>query len=152
VHSADRRITRALTALAGSPLSSVARPGTAPTPQAHIDNVGDAIAFLAVCPEQPPPVVMHPWEGFTTAEFMELLGGRPPRRVPAWLTTAVITALRASGGTLRPVAANARRLEMMWQGQGQAVSWLERSGWVAPAGREAWLRTAAEVRRDRTNR
>lgn len=146
VHSGDRRVTRALAAISRSPLSTVAHPGTAPTPQAHVDNVGDAIAFLALCSEQPPPIVIHPWEGFTTAEFLELLGGRPPRRIPTWLASSTTAALRAAGGKVKPVAANARRLEMMWQGQGQAVSWLEQSGWVAPAGRDAWLRTAAAAR------
>lgn len=146
VHGGDRRVTRALAAISRSPLSTVALPGTAPTPQAHVDNVGDAIAFLALCSQQPPPIVIHPWEGFTTAEFLMLLGGRPPLRIPAWLASMTTTALRAAGGMVKPVAANARRLEMMWLGQGQAVSWLEQSGWVAPAGKDAWLRTAASAR------
>lgn len=149
VHSADRRITRALSAIAASPVSSVAAPGSAPTPQAHIQNVGDAVAFLVVCSEQPPSIVIHPWEGFTTSGFLQLLGDRKPRRVPAWLAGWTTTVLRMSGSKVRPVAANARRLEMMWHGQGQATSWLEQVGWVGPAGRDAWVQTAADARRSR---
>ncbi len=152
VHGADRRITRTLVAVARSPLASVAAPGTAPTPQAHIDNVGDAVAFLAVCPEQPPAIVMHPWEGFTTASLLHLLGAREPLLVPRRVATAVTSLLHRVGTRVEPVAANARRLEIIWHGQRQAGSWLERAGWTPPAGDDAWAQTATAARQTRTSK
>lgn len=152
VHSVDRRVTRSLVAVAQSPLSSVAAPGDAPTPQAHIDNVGDAVAHLAVCSEQPPLIVMHPWEGFGTADFLRLLGDREPLRVPAWPAQWVTRFLRLVGAQVPPVAANVRRLEMIWFGQGQATSWLQHHGWTPPAGKDAWTRTAKHVRAHRHTR
>jgi hypothetical protein len=37
------------------------------------------------------------------------------------------------------LAANARRLEMLWLGQDQADSWLTQAGWRPVAGHERWL-------------
>lgn len=150
VHGADRRITRALTAIASSPFNSVASPGSAPTPQAHIDNVADAASFITTCDEKPPLRVMHPWEGFTTASFMELLGGRRPRLIPSRLAGVTTETLRHLGRWARPVSANARRLEMMWHGQEQSMSWLQSGGWTPPAGRESWERLAAQIRSERS--
>ncbi len=152
VHGADRRITRTLVAVARSPLASVAAPGNAPTPQAHIDNVGDAVAFLAVCSQQPPAIVMHPWEGFTTAGLLQLLGRREPRLVPRRPAITATSLLHHIGTKVGPVAANARRLEMIWHGQGQAESWLERTGWTPPAGDDAWAQTAVDAGQTRTSR
>lgn len=152
VHSVDRRITRSLVAIATSPLSSVAAPGTAPTPQAHIANVADAIAFLATCPQQPPAIVMHPWEGLSTAELLHVLGDHKPIRIPRWAASAITTSMRGIGTKVKPLAANARRLEMLWYGQGQATSWLQHSGWTPPAGRGVWMQTAADVRHHRNRR
>lgn len=145
VHGMDRRITRSLSGIARSPVASVARPGTARSPQAHIANVGDAIAYLATCDDQPPGVVMHPWEGHTTMSLLELLGGRKPVQIPMPVARLTATALRTVGAAFAPAAANARRLEMMWFGQGQAESWLTRTGWAPPAGVEAWEQMAVEV-------
>jgi len=146
VHSADRRVTRSLSAIARSPLSSVAAPGTDPSPQAHIENVADAIAYLAVCPQRPAAVVAHPWEGLTTAGLLRLLGDRDPVRVPRPLASAVVTTLGALGRRVTAMAAHARRVEMVWFGQAQAESWLERSDWSPPAGDQSWRRIAQDTR------
>lgn len=146
VHGADRHITRSLVALATSPASSVCAPGTAPTPHAHIDNVGDAIAFLATCLEQPASIVMHPWEGLTTASLLHLLGGREPRQIPPGMARGITWLLRTLGSGPAPLAATARRLDLVWYGQGQATSWLEQHGWSPPARQEAWARVADEAR------
>ncbi|WP_422388951.1 NAD-dependent epimerase/dehydratase family protein [Janibacter terrae] len=144
VHSAERRVTRAIGRVARSPLASVAGRGDAPTPQAHIDNVGDAIAELALTTEQPPTVVVHPWEGWTTAELMRAFGrGREPHHIPETLAGGLRRLLHLVG-RVPQLAPNARRVEMMWFGQGQAESWLTHHGWVPVVGREGWLRTIAE--------
>lgn len=138
VHARDRRVTRTIRKLAASPFRTVAAPGTAPTPQALRDNVGDAVAFLALTAQSPPPVVSHPWEGLTTSDLMELLGGKRPRRLPATLCRLAVASGRLVGRGVPSVAANTRRAELLWFGQGQAPSWLDRAGWTPPVGREGW--------------
>lgn len=138
VHSAERPVTRGIRMLARSPLSSVVGPGTEPTPQAHIENVAAAVGELALTPSDPPPVVIHPWEGWTTGELMRTFGsGREPLHIPAALGPVLRRALRLAA-TIDRLAPNARRVEMMWFGQRQDESWLTASGWDPPVGREAW--------------
>ena len=95
VHGPTRRVTNQLSRIARSPVATVARPGTAPTPQTHIDNVADALVLLARMSATPPPgTVHHPWEGHTTAGLLRLLGdGRVPRLLPARLAHGVVAAL-----------------------------------------------------------
>lgn len=140
VHGPTRRTTRLVARVARSPLACVARPGTSPSPQALRENVADAIGFLATTDRRPPTFIGHPSEGLSVADVLELLGGRKPHEIPRTLAKAVIAALVA-GGTLVPQAASsARRLEMMWFGQGQGPSWLTEVGWRPPAGHESWRR------------
>lgn len=148
VHGPQRVTTRSLVRVASSPFSSAAHPGTAPSPQAHIDNVGAAVAFLTLVDEHPPPVVIHPWEGLTTASLLQILGGREPLLLPAFVARSVTSQLRMMGAVLPSFSASARRLEMMWLGQGQARSWLEEQGWSAPAGLARWREMGAHIRLD----
>lgn len=138
VHGADRRVTRSIRRLARSPLSSVVGPGDRPTPQAHILNVAEAICELALCDEKPPSIVIHPSEGWTTAGLMRTFGdGKEPLHIPNMfepLLRSVLQTLQRSP----QLAANARRVEMMWFGQGQAQSWLTTRGWTPPVDRRAW--------------
>lgn len=147
VHGPGRRVTRQLSRIAASPLSTVARPGTRPTPQTHIADVADAVLFLATCDVTPPPVVHHPWQGHTTAGLLRLLGGTEPTELPDLLARSVLTA----GAVLTRVAPRlgpyTRRVEMIWYGQGQATSWLEQQGWHPVTTDEAWVRLGREVRR-----
>jgi len=145
VHGVDRRVTRMTARIAHSRVSSVARPGTAPTPLTLLTNVADAIAFLATTSQQPPGIVAHPWEGLTTSSVLSLLGDREPAQIPAPLARAVVSALRAAGRALSPLAGNARRIEMLWFGQLQADSWLTAAGWRPPAGEDAWRELGASV-------
>lgn len=138
VHSPDRRITRAIHRLAKSPLSITVAPGTSPSPQALARNVGDAVAFLALNPSPPPLIVIHPWEGVTTAGLLALLGHRTPRLIPPALARFTLRALKAVGKKVPRIEANRRRLEMLWLGQRQASSWLTRSGWVPAVGSDGW--------------
>lgn len=138
VHAVDRRVSGLTAQLARSRMSSVARPGTSPTPQALLQNVADAVAFLATCDQRPPSIVSHPSEGLTTAGLLTLLGGRPPVEVPRAFARAVVLTLAFAGRMAPAFAANARRVELVWFGQGQAPSWLTAAGWTAPAGHDAW--------------
>jgi nucleoside-diphosphate-sugar epimerase len=138
VHARDRRVTQLTAKLARSALSSVARPASAPSAQALLENVADAIAFLSMCPDQPPSVVIHPSEGLTTASVLSLLGGREPFVVPRPLAKLLVAAVVLAGRAIPALAANARRIEVLWFGQAQSRSWLTEAGWVPPAGPEAW--------------
>jgi nucleoside-diphosphate-sugar epimerase len=143
VHGADRRVSRMTARIARSRFSSVARPGTSPTPLTLLPNIADAIAFLATTPQQPPIIVAHPWEGLTTSSVLSLLGDRQPVQIPAPLARAVVAALKVAGKAFAPLAGNARRVEMLWFGQGQADSWLTAAGWRPPAGESAWRELGA---------
>lgn len=138
VHAHDRRVTRGLTRIARSPLSSVAGPGDAPTPQAHIRNVASAVAFLSTTDLQPPPIVIHPWEGFTTKSLLETLGGRRPKQINSHLANGLVWIGRRAGRLSGRLEANVRRVEMCWFGQPQAPSWLSTSGWTPPYSLVAW--------------
>jgi len=147
VHGPDRRVTRMTARIAASPFASVARPGSAPTPQTLVHNVGSAVAFIATTDLEPPPLVTHPSEGMTTAQLMEILGRKSPHLIPRWIASALVGLLSAGGRVLPPMAANARRVEMLWFGQPQARSWLDDAGWQKPAGVEAWLDLGTAMRR-----
>lgn len=139
VHGSERRVSRMTARIARSAGASVAGRGDRPSPQALIDNVGSAIAFLATCDQLPPRRVAHPSEGLTTGDVMRLLGdGQEPLHLPAAVARGVVTLMRSLGRLLPVFGTNARRVEILWFGQGQAPSWLESAGWAAPVGRDGW--------------
>ena len=138
VHAPDRRVSRITGRIARSPISCVASPGSSPSPQTLLQNVANAIAFLATSEAQPPAIVAHPSEGLTTASVLYFLGGRDPFEIPRVPAKAVVAVLTAFGNILPQVAPNARRVEMLWFGQSQAPSWLTEAGWRPPAGPDAW--------------
>lgn len=139
VHHESRRVTQLTAKIAGSAFSSVAAPGDQPTPQALAANVGDAIATLALSDAAPPSVVIHPWEGLSCASLLRLLGGRRPKRIPRFIARTLVRLLAVAGVLAPPLAANARRIEMVWFGQDQARSWLTDQGWEPPVGEEGWV-------------
>jgi UDP-glucose 4-epimerase len=143
VHGADRAVTRAVARLARSRASHFVAPGTQPTPQVHVLNVG-AAAVACVLLDDLPQIVLQPSEGWTTASFMRVLGcGREPTRLPssagAVLKRMAVPALAASAGWRR-------RLEMLWLGQAQAPSSLD-SRVELPAGLSDWTTLAREAAR-----
>lgn len=138
VHGVDRGATRAIARLARSSFSSVAGNGSANSAQAIIGNVGDAIAFLTVCEETPPPIVAHPSEGVTTGSLLEDLGGRRPLQLPKIVARGFVTAAFVLARMHPSLLGHARRLEMLWFGQRQSSSWLSDAGWIAELQREAW--------------
>lgn len=151
VHGSTRRVTSMTAKIASSPLATVAAPGTQPSPQALIGNVASAVAFLATSAVAPPGIVIHPWEGLTSQDVMSLLGGKRPLVLPRPLARGVCRALEVVGMKAPAVAANARRVEMLWFGQEQAVSWLTTAGWQPPHGIEAWRELGIAVRAGEAN-
>lgn len=145
VHAASRKVSWLTSRIAASPVASVAAPGTQNSPQAHIDNVGDVIAFLALTTAEPPVVVSHPSEGLTSAGLMQLLGGRPPLVIPRPLARGLTWTAEVAGRLVPAVAANARRVEMLWFGQDQAPSWAVEWGWLPVAGEREWQALAEEL-------
>lgn len=146
VHHESRRVTRLTAKIAASPFSSVASPGGQHTPQALAANVGDAVAELALSDASPPAVVIHPWEGLSCSRLLELLGGRRPMRLPRFLARILVRMLALAGIVVPSLAANARRIEMVWFGQDQAVSWLTEQGWRPPVGEEGWVTLGRSLR------
>lgn len=148
VHGRHRTVTRSLVRLASSPAASVAAPGTRNTPQALVQNVADAIAFLATTDGQPPLIVHHPSEGLTTASLLTALGGRPPRQVPRAVAGVGVRALFAGSRLRSGLEGHARRLEVLWLGQQQAPSWLTQVGWRPPHAQSSWGILGRQVRKD----
>lgn len=138
VHGPDRAATRTLARLARGPLAAVARPGRQNSPQALIENVADAVAFLAMTGGKLPRIVHHPSEGLTVSSLLHLLGGRPPRQVPRPVASAAVTGAFLAARARPGLEGHARRLEMLLVGQEQAPSWLTTAGWQAPYGTSRW--------------
>lgn len=138
VHSSGRGVTEKIRTLASSPLSSVSGDGANQTPQALLENVGDAVRFLVTSQDQPPRIVHHPWEGLTSIELLRLLGDREPRHISPQLARLLIQALKSAERAFRFLSPNRRRLELLWFGQGVAPSWLEQAGWLPPFDKEKW--------------
>lgn len=146
VHAEGRRVTALTSRVARSPIASVASPGSQRSPQALVENVASAIVFLATTANEPPAVVIHPWEGLTAIDVMTLLGGKRPILIPRWLARAVCAGMEAIGRKVPGVAANARRLEMLWFGQEQAESWLTEAGWRPALGFDSWRELGRSMR------
>jgi putative NADH-flavin reductase len=146
VHAPGRRVSQRVGRIARSRLASVAGNGTQPSPQALLPNVASALAFLAICRNIPPAVVTHPWEAMTALDLMTLLGGgHRPVQVPRWLARTTVATGRIVGRLSPLLAANVRRVEVLWLGQEQARSWLEDQGWQPPVGIEGWHKLASSV-------
>ncbi|WP_193746903.1 NAD(P)-dependent oxidoreductase [Dietzia sp. UCD-THP] len=143
VHGKNRPVTITVSRLARSPLASVASPGTENAPHALIENVADAIAFLATVRITPPNVVTHPSENLTTADLLEKLGNRRPVTIPRTLARFAVSIAFRIGGLRPSLLGQARRLEVLWFGQNQASSWLTEVGWVPKIDATGWSRINA---------
>lgn len=138
VHAASRRITRAIYRLANSPLSTVVGPRSSPTPQAHIGNVASAVSFLTTTDSTPSSIVIHPSEHWTTYSFLQTFARRRDPLVIPSVLRPVIHAGLSQAGRSRRLSPNVRRVQMLWLGQRQAESWLDKHDWNPPFTREHW--------------
>jgi nucleoside-diphosphate-sugar epimerase len=126
VHGPGRPVTDRVARLARSGFAVVAASGTDPTPQVHVRQVARSVEILTDLALAPPHTVLQPWEGFSTASFLTLLGGKPPRMVPRALVRSSLHAAYATPGVRTGrLWATARRLEMLMLGQTQRSGWLE---------------------------
>lgn len=149
VHGVGRRVTHSVARVARSRLSCVAAPGTDNSPQALIQNVGSACAFLALTAVPPPKIVSHPSEGLTTAGLLTALSGRNPRNVPRSLARVCVFTARQVGRTNASMAAHARRLEILWFGQEQHRSWLTSAGWAVVVDLQGWQELAMALHHEK---
>ena len=150
VQGPGRPTTERLARLAGSPLASVAAPGTAPTPVSSVDALARFVQLVAMYPGDVPAVVLQPWEQASVSDVLQAAGGRRPLHLPAWLCRLV---LRVGYG-LSSLASERlhgplRRVELMWFGQRQEPGWAERTGNVPAPSVHAVLRRAGAGRRNR---
>lgn len=146
VHALNRPMTHSLARIARSRFACVAGDGSTGTPQALVGNVADAIVFLAVSPRLPPAIVAHPSEGMTTSSLLRELGGHEPRYIPTSVAAWLIRTAALLGRFHDSLAANARRLDIVWLGQDQDSSWLTEAGWTPPEGGDAWTRLGVLLR------
>lgn len=142
VHGAAREVTRRLKRLMRSRVASVAGPGEDPTPQVLVENVADAISFTSLIEGEPPPIVLQPWEGLTTAALVRVLGRHEPVHISALVARPTVMCARAMGVKSAKMAALSRRLEMLWFGQRQVESWLTTVGWEPVVAMDGWERLA----------
>lgn len=145
VHGCGRPTTQKLARFSRSVFSAVAAPGNDGTPQALLDNVADAVAFLAMSQDVPPRFVHHPSEGITTAGLLYALSDKEPVRLPRRAAHAGVRVSKALAGHSQwtgPV----RRLEVLLFGQQQAPSWLTEHGWMPPLPPDAWRQLGRRAR------
>lgn len=140
VHGRGREVTRRLVSVLRSPLASVAGRGDAPTPQVLVENVADAVAFVALREQHLPSVVLQPSEQLTVGELARVVAGREPRHLPVGPARALVAALMWSGRWSGRVSGTGRRLEMLWFGQDQESGWLDSTDWQPVLGPEGWSR------------
>lgn len=136
VQGTGRDTTQELKRFAGSPLATVAKPGTQPT---VVSSLPGLVSFVYRVGAETAPVstiLLQPWEGLTVSDVLRLAGGREPRRLPSWACHTVVASGRAVGRVVPEVAGIVRRLELMWFGQAQVPGSLaavsdERNAWLA---------------------
>ncbi|MDJ0316389.1 NAD-dependent epimerase/dehydratase family protein [Arthrobacter antibioticus] len=144
VQGPSRPTTLSLVKVASSPLSSVAAPGTAPTPVSSINALAWFVVEAGQYPGTVPPLVLQPWEGLSVTDVLAAAGGRSPLRLPPWLCHTVLRCGYLASGLIKErLHGPIRRVELMWFGQVQAPGWAETVGLSA----EQSVRTVLEQAR-----
>lgn len=136
VHGPGRRVTSSLLQFASSRLSSVADPGSDPTPQILVEDVAEAVAYMASPRARPPAIVLHPWGGLTTSSLLYALSDREPRKVPRSVARAVLSVSSRLSFSSK-LSGTSRRLEILWLGQQQEPGWLS-GRWTPTSTVDAW--------------
>jgi dTDP-4-dehydrorhamnose reductase len=139
VHGPGRPTTAALARFASSRAASVAGRGDRPTTVCHVADLAALVVFVggfAGGPDAPPPIVLQPWTGLTTAGVLRALsGGREPRHIPVPVARTLLALGRVAAAVLKPLAGPVRRVEVLWFGQPQVDAWAAGAGF-RPTGTE----------------
>jgi nucleoside-diphosphate-sugar epimerase len=140
VHGVGRALTHSFASLARRRLVPIVRKHKAAVPVALIDNVAAGVLFCCTR-EVEGPVVLHPWEGWTTDDLALLFSGRRPiLKIPKQSLNVLDSILRALAkvGSDRAEAYR-RRLLVVLLGQRQNARRLTEAGFDLPYGRSEWL-------------
>ena len=137
VHGPSRRVTQMIGRIARSPLATVAAPGHAPTAQALVENVADAVAYLATSAAP----YRRSWRtggGTNDRASLGAIRGRPPTRIPRGAAVVVLASHLRCGWWSAHSAQMLEDREMLWLGQDQAE--LANKGWLVTygAGEDHW--------------
>lgn len=143
VQGPGRPTTASFVKVAGSPLASVAAPGSAPTPVSSIDALAWFVAEAGSRPGPVPGLVLQPWEGLSVSDVLFTASGRTPVKLPRWLCGTVLAigyfVSRLLGERLHgPI----RRVELMWFGQAQEPGWADSVGLIPEPAIKAVLEAA----------
>jgi UDP-glucose 4-epimerase len=136
VQGSARKTTQRLVKFAHSPIASVAL--DTPTTLALIEDTAAAIVFCGAFAGDIPAVVLQQGDGLTVREVLSELGARRIRTVPLPVARTLVKAGTALGRWWPRSAGVARRGRVLWFGQECRATWLSRSGFHPPVGREGW--------------
>jgi dTDP-4-dehydrorhamnose reductase len=132
VQGPGRTTTDALRRVAASRLSSVARPGSQPSPVSSVAELCRFVRTVGNWPEPVAPIVLQPWEGLSVADVLAAAGGRPPHRLPRAACSAAVSVGYAVSRLARGrLDGPVRRAEAMWFGQAIEATWAASAGWDA---------------------
>ncbi len=146
VQGVDRALTRSLVRLASLPVVPACFGGLAPLPVSLIENV--AAGVVHVCQSsKAPEIVLQPWETMTTRRLVAAFGTARIMSLPTWVARRGLGFIYLFGHK-GPTVGIARRLELFVLGQSQDAKTLLASGFIPPAGPDAYERLAHEVRQD----
>ena len=100
------------------------------------DSVANALAFFAPRLALPDPCVSHPPGGLTTAA----LGGKVLINVPRTRARGTVVTIRLAASLSTRIAANTRRLGILWFKPVQQPSWLASVVWQPTVVLDGWHR------------
>lgn len=143
VQGVGRPTTRRLIQVLNSPMAAQLGAGTVPLPLALVQNVGAAIAFLALN-NVSGPIVLHPSEQITQAALYEIFRDGRPRRLPG-STERLLRPAASIASRVPFLSGPARRAELLMLGQETAATQLADAGFVPPVGLEGYRALAGEL-------
>jgi UDP-glucose 4-epimerase len=145
VQGGQKRNTRRLVRLARSAAACVAGDGSLPTPQVLVTEVAEAVTYVGLTTNTPPPIVIQPHNGMTTGRLLTLLGGKEPRRLPLRPTHLLMERMLALTSRTPRAHGRVRRLDMLLLGRTQVPGWLAGQGLTPSVDGPAWQALAAEA-------
>lgn len=118
VMALDRDTTKSLVRALSRRWMPLVGDAEAPLPLVSLDGTAEFVAHLALCAEQLPPAIVHPWVGVTKQLAFELLGGRSSPRVAPMVFERVLRGVSSVATSVAPsIAAQLRRVDLLVTGQ-----------------------------------